>query len=47
MKNIRKIFGIMLSDRGIEFLKYKEITRDYTSKSKICEIFYCDAVKPY
>ena len=45
--NFRKIFGIMLSDRGSEFLKYKEITRGYTTKSKRCEIFYCDPAKPY
>ena len=45
--NFRKIFGIMLSDRGSEFLKYKEITRGYTTKNKRCEIFYYNPAKPY
>lgn len=42
----KSLFGIMITDRGSEFLRYEAIT-DSILGGKRCKIFYCDAGKPY
>lgn len=42
----KRMFGIILTDRGSEFLRYKEIESSIYS-GKRCKIFYCDKSSPY
>ncbi|WP_155733040.1 IS30 family transposase [Streptobacillus moniliformis] len=47
-KYFKRLFGLLLSDQGSEFLKYKKISRSvYGSYTKRCEIFYCKPASPY
>lgn len=43
----KKLFGILLTDRGSEFLKHKEIETSVKTKFNRTKIFYCDPAKPY
>ncbi|MBS9784504.1 MAG: IS30 family transposase [Oceanivirga sp.] len=42
----KKIFGVILTDRGSEFLKYKEIETSKKTLKQRTKIFYCDAGSP-
>lgn len=42
----KKLFGIILTDRGSEFLRYEEICFSKRKLKQRCKIFYCDAGKP-
>lgn len=42
----KKLLGIMLTDRGGEFLKSEEISQSIYN-GKRCKIFYCDSGSPY
>lgn len=46
LKMFRKLFGVILTDRGSEFLKYTEIEYSKKTLTERTKIFYCDAGNP-
>lgn len=47
-KNFKRLFGVLLTDQGSEFLKYESITKSrYDSYTTRCKIFYCEPKSPY
>lgn len=41
-KNFKRVFGVLLSDKGSEFLNHEIITKSiYDSYTRRCKIFYC------
>ncbi len=42
----KKLFGVILTDRGSEFLRYKEIETSKKTLKQRTKIFYCDAGSP-
>lgn len=40
------VFGVLLADRGSEFLDYEGIEAALDGKRSRCRIFYCDPMKP-
>ena len=44
-KAFRKWFGVVLTDRGSEFLDYGVIEKSCTAKGKRCSVYYCDPMK--
>ncbi len=42
----KKLFGVILTDRGSEFLRYKEIETSKKRLKQRTKIFYCDAGTP-
>lgn len=44
-KNFKKIFGVILADRGSEFIKHDLIEKSINEGLR-CKIFYCDPGKP-
>lgn len=46
--NFKKMFQVILTDRGTEFLNHELISKSVISpSSKRCNIFYCDVSSPY
>lgn len=43
---LKKIFGVILTDRGFEFMKYKELSTSIINNRKRCEIYFCDKATP-
>ena len=47
-KNFKRLFEVLLTDQGSEFLNHEIITKSiYDSYTKRCKIFYCEAGKPH
>ncbi|WP_156286199.1 IS30 family transposase [Oceanivirga salmonicida] len=47
LRMFRKLFGVMITDRGSEFLRFNEICESIKSKTlRRTKIFYCDAGSP-
>lgn len=44
-KFFKEWFGVILTDRGSEFLDFEGIERSYRSGGKRCRVFYCDPMK--
>lgn len=42
----KKIFNIILTDRGSEFLKRELLEKSINSGTKRCKVFYCDKASP-
>lgn len=40
------VFGVLLTDRGSEFLDFAGIERSCRDKRSRCRVFYCDPMKP-
>lgn len=46
-RNFRRLFGLLLTDQGSEFLKFDAICKSvYDSYTSRCKIFYCDPKSP-
>lgn len=44
--NFRKLFPIILTDRGREFLNYQELEKSFNVELHRTKIFYCDPYRP-
>ena len=42
---IARLFGIILTDRGIEFCDYKAIEKSSIEHAQRCRVFYCDPMR--
>ena len=40
------VFGVILTDRGSEFLDYEGMERSIDGSARRCRVFYCDPMKP-
>lgn len=47
IRNFKKLFSILIADRGSEFLKYEAIEKSIQTNGRRTRIFYCDSGKPY
>ncbi|WP_303201874.1 IS30 family transposase [Raoultibacter timonensis] len=45
VRKFKKWFGVILTDRGSEFLDYFAIERSAKGKGSRCRVFYCDPMK--
>lgn len=41
----KRLFGVILTDRGSEFLDYGAIEKSCTSRGSRCRVYYCDPMK--
>lgn len=46
-KNFKRFFGIILTDRGSEFLDYDKIERSFFGGKKCCRVYYCDPMSSH
>lgn len=44
-EQFRRWFGILLTDRGTEFVDYEAIEASFIAKGKRCRVFYCDPME--
>ena len=45
LREFKRLFGVVLIDRGSEFLDYGAIEKSCTSRSSRCRVYYCDPMK--
>lgn len=44
-ETFKALFGIILTDRGSEFLDYDLLEKSFIAKTKRCRVFYCDPME--
>ena len=45
LKEFKRLFGVVLTDRGSEFLDFCVIEKSCTSRGSRCRVYYCDPMK--
>ena len=45
IRQFRKWFGVILTDRGSEFLDYKLLEKSVKGKKTRCKVYYCEPMK--
>ena len=45
LREFKRLFGVILTDRGSEFLDYGAIEKSCTSRGSRCRVYYCDPMK--
>ena len=45
LREFKRLFGVILTDRGSEFLDYGVIEKSCTSRGSRCRAYYCDPMK--
>ena len=45
LREFKRLFGVILTDRGSEFLDYGVIEKSCTSRGSRCRVYYCDPMK--
>ena len=44
-ERFKQLFGVILTDRGIEFADFEAIERSATGPRRRCRVFYCDPMR--
>lgn len=44
-ERFKKLFGVILTDRGIEFADFEAIERSASAPQRRCRVFYCDPMR--
>jgi IS30 family transposase len=45
LEKFKSLFGVILTDRGIEFADFEAIERSASSPQRRCRVFYCDPMR--